>query len=205
MNFRVRQSRRLAAFAAWIFCLSAPIAATSAAAGPLAMGTTLAELQRHHILEPVSPYEFRLSSSRLAGPEFEAFSVVVTPLHGLCEYVAWGKPIQGDLDGDVLRSRFDSLLSSLGNRYGDAEIHDALRPDSLWSDPRDWRRGLTAQERSLSAVWRQGNHELPDHLAAVQLKAKAVGESSGRIYVAYQFTNAEECRAWIHARTNRRL
>jgi hypothetical protein len=188
-------------------CVAALCCIGAAWAGPmgLEMGTSLAELRKHHQLHRVAPYQYSATGFKGGHADFVSYRLLVTPVHGLCRFAAWSKPLRTGGQGRELRERFNGLHAALTEKYGDGEISDSIAEDSLWGDPRDWMLALDAQDRKLSAVWLAEGQAMADHVAQVHLEAQALGYGRARLSLGYAFSNADECVAWIRAKRDGKL
>ncbi|AZL65101.1 hypothetical protein NY414_04915 [Enterobacter hormaechei] len=130
--------------------------------------------------------------------EFEAYGLLISPDAGLCQIRAVGKSIDTDSFGIALKSKYEELSDSLSSIYGKADKNDFLISGSIWKEPKYWMMSLDKKERFLSAEWK-GTKEKPlkNNLISVSIEARADGSEKGYIFLQYNFTNNDICKAEI--------
>ena len=130
--------------------------------------------------------------------DFEAYGLLISPKAGLCQIRAIGKNVDTDSYGIALKSKYEELNDSLSSIYGKADKNDFLLFGSIWKEPKDWMMALNKKERFLSAEWK-GTKEAPlkNNLRSVSLEARANGSSEGHIFLQYDFSNSDICKAEI--------
>jgi hypothetical protein len=130
--------------------------------------------------------------------DFEAYGLLISPDAGLCQIRAVGKSIDTDSFGIALKSKYEELSDSLSSIYGKAEKNDFLVSGSIWEDPKYWMMSLSKRERFLSAQWK-GTKESPlkNNLLSVSIEARADGSEKGYIFLQYNFSNNDICKAEI--------
>lgn len=184
--------------------------AFGAVAGPLGLnkGMTLAELNKQGSFAPANqPFMYRAKTLANGHPDFEDYTIVLTPEHGLCKIVASGKNIDSSPYGTELEGKFKELVSALTGKYGaPGKNFIGLGSGSIWNQPKDWMMGLLKKERSVAAFWiPPGNAHLPDSLQSIGVEAVALSGSTGYIRLAYEFDNADECMKTLKAKRNSSL
>ncbi len=125
-------------------------------------------------------------------PYFIRYIAWIDEKEGLNYIKAIGKDINTNGYGFELKSKFDSLETSLSKTYGKCDRTDFLMPGSIWDDLDDWMYALEKKERYLLSGWqRKYGSTLPDELESVGLIAMANSSYSGCIVLEYEFTNHE--------------
>lgn len=154
----------------------------------------------------MKPYIYSTPALPNGNVAFNDYRLIVTPNHGLCKIIAWTPDIQSSVYGDAVKDKFTALYDALSAKYGKGEKLDALRPGSIWDDPRDWMMGLAKKERFLMAMWsaKSGASLAPD-VQAIGLSAHGVSSSDALISLGYEFTNFGSCQAEIKAAENSSL
>jgi hypothetical protein len=184
--------------------------AFGAIGGPLGLdkGMRLDDLNRQGSFAPARA-QFQYTSKTLVNghPDFEAYSVLVTPEHGLCKVKAIGKDIESSSFGSELESKFKELMAALTRKYGaPGSTYDFLRSGSIWKDSRDWMMAMLKKERTLAAFWTPPNNSsLPDSLESIKIEATALSPSKGFISIDYEFNNISECLESVKAKKNSNL
>ena len=193
-----------------IIVAAACFIAFSAVAGPLGLnkGMTLEELNKHGSFTPAGQ-QFVYTSKTLTNghPDFESYTVILTPEHGLCKLQAAGKNIDSSSYGTELESKFKDLISAMTGKYGSpGKNYDFLRSGSIWNEPKDWMMGLLKKERTLTAFWAPPeNSNMPDSLKTIMVEAIALSGSKGYIKLGYDFDNVSECLETLKAKKNSSL
>lgn len=136
-----------------------------------------------------------------------AYIITPTKTHPyFIRYIAWIDDIEGlnyikaigaDIDtngyGIELRSKFESLESSLSKSYGKCDRTSFLLPSSIWDEPDDWMKALEKKERYLLSAWgRKYGSTLPENITSIGLVASANSSSNGYITLEYEFSNNEK-------------
>lgn len=96
---------------------------------------TLVELQKQGPFTPAGQQFIYISKPLANGhPDFESYSVILTPEHGLCKPVAAGKNIDTNSYGTELEGKFKDLIDVMTRKYGaPGKNYDLLRSDSIWN------------------------------------------------------------------------
>lgn len=121
-------------------------------------------------------YTFVSSSVPSPHPDFVTYLVASAEGVGVAKIIANSEPIDGDEYGDVTRSLFEKLRAQLTTKYGEPELFDFLKVDSIWSEPRDWANAIRNRERFLSARWKRKAVNLPSELDVISLDAHDLGQ-----------------------------
>lgn len=169
----------------------------------LQMGTPVSQLQRMPGFQRASATstDVYLLTPPTPNPEFEQYMVLATPQAGLCKVVALGRTYRADSYGDTLRSRFGNLQRLLTERYGQPEVYDFVKRDSIWREPRDFAMGLRMNERYLDAFWvREDLPRLPNDLESIALTGKGLSSTETYLTLSYEFMNMEACQREVRAR-----
>lgn len=185
-------------------------AAFSAIAGPFGLnkGMTLEELKKHGNFTPAGqPFVYTSKTLTNGHPDFEVYTVVLTPEHGLCKIQAVGSNIDSSSYGSELESKFKDLTSAMAGKYGSqGRNFDFLRSGSIWNEPKDWMMGLLKKERTLTTFWSPPESQnLPDSLATIVVEAIALSGSKGYIKLGYDFDNISGCLETLKAKKNSNL
>jgi hypothetical protein len=163
-------------------------------------------------------------------PDFDSYSVLVTPKQGLCRIVALSGDLYTDGYGRQLKTRFHELTSALASKYGTPRVSldisktiDLSRNFGLWNlggigiDDGDWMDALLLKKRQLSAEWQGGagvvepvvvgmsGSGLPDSLASIALEGRARTPSSAYLRLEYRFKNYGECMTELQAKRSANL
>jgi hypothetical protein len=181
--------------------------ALSAHAGPLGleMGTPLKKLRAKVQLTPEGRNEYRARSLPGGHPDFAAYRLLISPVHGLCKVTAWTRPVRTGPRGLEIRHRFDQLREALTSRYGAGRRYDLLREGSLWGNRQDWMVALQRNERRLYAVWTDEMTELDGKVSQVKLRVDPVGTDKARLQLGFEFRNVNECVQGVKDKQARRL
>lgn len=194
-----------------IIVAAAFFAAFGAIAGPLGLnkGMTLEELNKHGSFTPVPRHQFVYESKNLTNghPDFQSYTALVTPAHGLCKIMATSRNIESSSYGTEIEEKFKDLISALTGKYGaPGKQHNFLKQGSIWNEPKYWMMGLLKKERILSAFWLPPeNSNLPDSLTTIYVQTVALSRSHGFIELNYEFDNVSECIDTVKAKRNSSL
>ena len=180
----------------------------SGIAGPFGfeMGTSAADLQKQLQLQQKKPWMFQTSAAPQSHPDFQTYTLLVTPDHGLCKVSAVSRSINTSAYGTELVSEFDNLEKALVTKYGQSSKRfDQLLPGSIWRESRYWMMGLIKKERLLAAYWTNKEPAMPDNIASIKLEAHAYAADGGLISLTYEFSNVKACLPWIGSQENSAL
>lgn len=126
---------------------------------------------------------------------FESYALLISPNVGLCEIRAIGKTINTDSYGIALKSTFADIKSSLDSIYGDSKKDDFLLSGSIWKEPQDWMMGLYKKERVYMASWKSTNDTMKKNsLTSIGMEIRSLSNSSGFIFLEYDFNNDSSCQ-----------
>lgn len=125
-------------------------------------------------------------------PYFVRYIAWIDENAGLNYLKAIGKNIDTNSYGFEIKSKFDSLETSLCKTYGKCERTDILMPGSIWDDYDEWMRALEKRDRYLMSSWSSDKgSKMPDDLKGIYLAASADSYDSGKIILEYEFSNHE--------------
>ena len=126
---------------------------------------------------------------------FESYALLISPNVGLCQIRAIGKTINTDSYGIALKSTFADIKSSLDSIYGKSEKDDFLLSGSIWKEPQDWMMGLYKKERVYMASWKSTNDAMKKNsLTSIGMEIRSLSNSSGFIFLEYDFNNDSSCQ-----------
>jgi len=189
---------------------TALLATFGAIAGPMGLnkGMTLEELKKlGSFSSGDTPFVHSSKTLTNGHPDFEVYSVIVTPAHGLCKLVASSKDIESSAYGSELEGRFKELISAMTEKYkAPGKKFDFLRSGSIWKEPRDWMMGLLKRDRTITAYWSSPeNLDLPDSISSISIEAIALSPNKGYIRIGYEFDNFDACIATVKSKINSNL
>lgn len=209
------------------------VAATQAHAGPfgLTQGATLEEIRKAGAFV-ASEADYTYVSKNLAQgtPDFDTYSVLVTPKQGLCRIVAFSSDLYTDGYGRQLKARFHDLASALTNKYGTPRVSldisktiDLSKNFGFWNlggigiDDSGWMDALLLKKRQLSAEWLGGasaigpagqgfsDMNLGDVIGSIALEGRARSPSVAYLRLEYRFKNYGECTTEVKAKRSANL
>lgn len=97
--------------------------------------------------------------------------------------------------GIALKSTFADIKSSLDSIYGKSEKDDFLLSGSIWKEPQDWMMGLYKKERVYMASWKSTNDAMKKNsLTSIGMEIRSLSNSSGFIFLEYDFNNDSSCQ-----------
>ena len=172
------------------------------------MGMTTAQLAKIGTLKPVEGMPkgvYSMTTAPAPRSDFETYDVLVSPITGLCKIMAIGADVQSGGGGMELRSAFNGLHEALDSKYGKASNDfDNLQDGSIWNDDNDFMMGLAVRDRHLMSFWggQEGNMKTPNHVANVELEARASSAHRGWVVLSYEFENATPCIQQMQAQKN---
>lgn len=181
-----------------------------AIAGPfgLSKGMTLDEVKKLGNFSPEKePFWYKAYKINKGHDNFEAYSVLITPTHGLCKIVGVGRDIYTNSFGEQLKSKYKELTSAITQKYGEPTgEYDFLRNGSIWTDDNDFMMGLAKKDRSLVSYWfASKGANLSDGLSAISIRASALSNSKGFINIGYDFDNVDDCLEAVKSKSNQNL
>ena len=145
-------------------------------------------------LENDSCYWYYTEKLPKGNSQLDNYSLLITPLSGLCRIVGRTPEIQTNSFGSQLISKFEFFETALNNKYGKSEKFNFVRSGSIWNDEKYWMMGLLKKERYLTAGWhRENKNKLPNYLNYILLDTHANGIETGVISLNYEFSNTEDC------------
>ena len=125
--------------------------------------------------------------------KLDNYSLLITPVSGLCRIVARATSIKTNAFGDQLISKFEFFETALNKKYGVGEKYDYVKAGSIWNDEKYWMMGLYQKERSLTSIWSKEKDNLPTHLNYIVLDTHASTADEGVVSLNYEFTNTDKC------------
>lgn len=193
-----------------IIVVAALFAAFGAIAGPLGLnkGMTLEELKKQGaFISGNEPFVYTAKTIASGHPDFELYSVLLTPEQGLCKIQAAGKNIDTSSFGSELQEKHRELVGALSKKYGaPSNEFNYLKAGSIWNEPQDWMMGLLKKERNLDAYWTKSDKSnLSDSLEAVSVNTQALSGSKGYIRLSYDFDNIGACMEALKSKKNSTL
>ncbi len=178
-------------------------------AGPFGLhkGMTLEELKGQGEFTENKQKNTFSSKSLISGhPDFEIYSVVLTPAQGLCSIRAGSKDIKSSSQGSELEGEYKNLLDALTEKYGlPTEKFDFLKAGSTWTEPQYWMMGLFKKERVLTAYWKSKKNSIQDSIQTILIEAKADSLDKGYVIVSYEFDNFADCIKILNSKRNSTL
>ena len=170
-------------------------------AGPFGLeaGVSLEGLTRQLKLKKEREYIYSTADVPRPHSDFERYTLVVTPSHGLCKISAWSKEIRSNSFGTAIQSKFDELESALSEKYGKVNRNDFLKSGSIWKEANYWMMALYKEERYLASYWSPAAdaQPFPDNIKAIELEAIALSTTIGVVALRYEFKDASECLALL--------
>jgi hypothetical protein len=194
----------------WLF-LSLILASCSFAnAGPfgLEMGMSIERIRQLGVFESIPGSRHIYSSEKMVGghPDAYLYTVIVSPVHGLCKVGVNMKEFQTSAYGEDIQSNYASFKSSLMEKYGKPSgDFDFLKQGAVWKQPQNWTRALQTGERVLGATWSAKKAKLPDSLSTILLEAAAESRTRGAIRIGYEFENWDVCQKEMMSEKNKGL
>ncbi|MDR2020506.1 MAG: hypothetical protein LBQ14_07055 [Treponema sp.] len=134
---------------------------------------------------------------------FDRYSVLIDEREGLCQIMASGKCPVSNGYGNELKSCFFSLVEELEDKYGQGVVVDELLPDSIYTSPRDWVKGLSEKERILECQWEKRG--LDSSLETIRLRTSAYNIlDSYTVYIGIVYTFTNNTTVYERERKNRK-
>ncbi len=121
------------------------------------------------------------------------YSLLITPVSGLCRIVSRATSIQTNSFGDQLKSKFEFFENALNKKYGNGKKYDFLQSGSIWDKEQYWMMGLYKKERYLTSLWDKEKNNLPSHLNGISLNTHASTTDEGVVSLNYEFINTDKC------------
>jgi hypothetical protein len=178
-------------------------------AGPFGLrkGMTIDELKKQGSFTKTSEkYVYKLKSLAKGHPDFEMYTVLLTPNQGLCYVTAIGKDFAVSGDGAEMKRKNEELVHALEGKYGAPYMSDdSLKSGSIWNKPNEWMIGLYRKERNLSTYWISSEVILPDSLKTIILATRASSSGVGFFVIRYDFDNEVDCEEAEKSKRNSNL
>lgn len=129
-------------------------------------------------------------------PYFVRYIAWIDPKEGLHYIKAIGSDISTNGYGIEVRSKFDSLETTLSKTYGTCDRTNVLLPGSIWRDADDWMMAISKKERYMMSAWeKKYGSSLPDSITGVYMAVYASSSYSGYICLEYEFSNNAKVEA----------
>ena len=125
--------------------------------------------------------------------KLDNYSLLITPISGLCRIVGRATSIQTNSFGDQLKSKFEFFETALNKKYGNRKKYDFVKSGRIWNKEQYWMMGLYQKERYLTSIWDKENNNLPNHLNAIGLNTLASTTDEGVVVLNYEFINTDKC------------
>jgi hypothetical protein len=166
---------------------------STAFAGPfgLSMGMSLEQLKKQGKIT-LTEHKFTYQTTSLIGghPDYQLYSLFLTPKQGLCKILAASKTINSGSSGRELIEKYDRTVASLTRKYGaPTGSDDSLDEGSIWNEPRDWMMSLLKKERT---IWTSFSNR-QDSINVLSVSPVALSGESGIINIIYAFDNVYKC------------
>jgi hypothetical protein len=207
---------------------------SQAFAGPfgLSQGLPIDEVVKLGQFVPGEGTYTYVAKSVLSGhPDFDSYSILLTPKQGLCSVIAVSKDIYSDAYGHQLKRKFNELTSALSQKYGYPQIsfdfsrtfdlsqsYGFWKLDGIWIEDNTWMNSLLDRTRTLNATWEEANRNningewiatsnllLPDSLIRIRLNALARSANRGYMRLEYRFSNYAACVEAVDLKKNSNL
>ena len=190
-----------AAILIWLSFYGVACAAPPSAFG-ITMGTPISQLS---VVRKVGENVFRVKAP-IPHPEFENYSVLATPTHGVCKIVASGVTYSNDKYGTETRTAYNRIKSALAAKYGKSQTFDFIRSGSIWNGAHEWAASINQKERTLQDFWTtEVGSTLPEGMTGLDLDVGSTGLTDPYLIISYEFANFKSCRAADAQRSNRGL
>lgn len=150
--------------------------------------------------------KFRVVSPPNPHSLFEDYVVRYTPETGVCHIQGYTKTFEPDKYGTKAKDAYDSLVASLGKKYGpNGDKWEVLMPDALWDEPDEFAMSLHEGDRK-HARWFTPKANSKREFDYVQIVILGLDSSSTYIHLSYQNENLfKECKETISESDNSSL
>lgn len=136
---------------------------------------------------------YHLNTAPKPHPDFDHYSLVISPKAGLVRVVAMSRQIPTSSYGEVVKAEFTKIRDQVAKTYGRYEEYDYLQRGSIWKEPWEWMSALEAKERNLSCFWRRETQaDLRNSVIEVILEAKNLDIKHGMVLLTYTFSGYVE-------------
>ena len=178
-----------------LIALSFPLEVLSGQFG-LEVGETVKSIRKKGVkLSNDGGYWYITDKLPKGNPKLDNYSLLITPVSGLCRIVGRTTSIQTNSFGDQLKSKFEFFETALNKKYGVGKKYDFVKYGSIWDEEKYWMMGLYQKERSLTSIWNKEKDNLPSHLNYIVLDTHASTTYEGVVSLNYEFINTDKCYA----------
>jgi hypothetical protein len=190
--------------------LSIFFASFSAFSTPLGMskGMSLEDLKKQgDFVRGKQNFVYTAKTILSGHPDFNTYTAVLTPEHGLCSIQAVTHDIDTSGFGIELKAKFENIIQAVSEKYGEpGKIIDRLRSGSTWKEPQFWMMGLIRKDRDLVAFWSEPEYKnLPFSLSTIMIDALPRASNKGFLKIVYEFDNFDDCMKVIESKKNSNL
>ena len=176
-----------------LIALSFPLEVLSGQFG-LEVGETVKSIRKKGVkLSNDGGYWYITDKLPKGNPKLDNYSLLITPVSGLCRIVGRTTSIQTNSFGDQLKSKFEFFETALKKKYGVGEKYDYVKYGSIWDDNKYWMMGLLEKERNLATIYNKDDNNLPSYMNGIVLRAFARNSGEGVINLNYEFSNVDQC------------
>ena len=176
-----------------LIAISFPLEVLSGQFG-LEVGETKESIQKKGVrLIEGESYWYRTNKLPKGNSQLNNYSLLITPISGLCRIVGRTVSIETNSFGTQLISKFEFFETALNKKYGKGEKYDFVKSGSIWDDEKYWMMGLYQKERYLTSIWDKEKDNLPNHLNYIALDTHARTTGEGVISLNYEFINTAKC------------
>ena len=160
----------------------------------LEVGETKESIQKKGVrLIESESYWYLTNKLPKGNSQLNNYSLLITPISGLCRIVGRTESIETNSFGTQLISKFEFFETALNKKYGKGEKYDFVKSGSIWDDEKYWMMGLYQKERYLTSIWDKEKDNLPNHLNSIALDTHARTTGEGVISLNYEFINTAKC------------
>ena len=176
-----------------LIAISFPLEVLSGQFG-LEVGETKESIQKKGVrLIEGESYWYRTNKLPKGNSQLNNYSLLITPISGLCRIVGRTESIETNSFGTQLISKFEFFETALNKKYGKGKKYDFVKSGSIWDDEKYWMMGLYQKERYLTSIWDKEKDNLPNHLNYIALDTHARTTGEGVISLNYEFINTAKC------------
>ena len=143
---------------------------------------------------------YRCASAPKGHPDFEAYVLQATSVHGICWIKAVGKNISDNGYGTSTKRQVDGFVDAIKRSYGeDVEKTDFLLSSSIWNEPDEFLMGIVKRERIYTYHWKSTSDA---SIGEIYLAAKAVRSDTGYTALEYYGSDYEACSKYSEDQVN---
>ena len=145
--------------------LSAPAFAQNTPTGPfgfskgMTRGQIIALVGNDAVKDsPGHPDQLFVTVAPIPNHVFESYILVISPTQGLLKVVAIGRNIATEDTGSALMLQFNTLVTAVSAKYGQANTHNTCNRDTpgqaaVCDNPHDFMIEVADEQRNVSAYW----------------------------------------------------